>query len=123
MEGYSKIIYKDKTIHCFDYTNIGHSKEKVIKLIKFATEEYMKLPPKSALVLVNFTNLHLDMDVLNVFKEERLKSKLYEKKIAVMGIKGVINIGYNFIVNFGKGVEFTKYFESETEAKEWLVEN
>ena len=121
MEGYSVISYKEKNIHYFDYSAIGHSNEKVIELLRFATGEYQKLPPKSALVLVNLLNLHITMDVLNVFKEERLKSAPFEKKIAAIGLKGVLGLAYNFMVGFGQGNDYIKAFETEDQAKEWLV--
>lgn len=121
MEGFSIVSYKDKSIYCFDYSEIGYSKEKIIRLIKYATEEYAKLPLKSVLVLANMSNLHVDMDIFNTFKEERKKCTPYEKKIAIIGVKGVTNIAYNFIVNFGQGNNFTRTFDTEIEAKEWLI--
>jgi hypothetical protein len=121
MEGYSIISYNGKSIHYFDYSVIGHSNEKVIQLLQYATEEYKKLPPKSALVLVNLLNLHISMEVLSVFKEERLKSTPYEKKIAAIGMRGVIGLAYNFMVAFGQGNDFIKAFDTEQQAKEWLV--
>jgi len=121
MEGFSIISYKDQPIYYFDYSEIGNSKEKVIRLIKYATEEYAKLPLKSLLVLVNFTNLHFDMDVVNTFKEERKKSTPYEKKVAIFGMIGVMNIAYNFIANAGQATDFMKAFDTELNAKEWLI--
>lgn len=122
-EGISTFNYKGKTIICVDYSGFASDKttqkEKTIKLRKSVTEEYSKYPPKSVLGIVNFNNFYFDMDVLNVFKEELVKCDPYEKKAAVIGVKSLLKAAYNFVVGFTK--PNYKVFDTEEEAKEWLV--
>lgn len=120
MEGFSIISYKDKPIYYFDYSNIGNSKEKVLKFLEFYASEYKNLPLKSVLVLVNVTNLHLDADLVNAFRGVRVKTAPYEKKVATFGMKGMQKIAYNFISSMDKK-DLVQAFDSELDAKEWLI--
>lgn len=120
MEGLSNITYQNKKIIYLDYSNIGNSKEQAIQLIKAGTVEYAKYPPKSVIALVNVTNLRFDSEVMSVFKEEQDKAAPYEKKVAVFGLNALQRIAYNFISGSNKNVSI-KAFDSEQEAKDWLV--
>lgn len=122
MEGFSIITYKNKQIYCIDYSNVGESKEKVIQLLNGAIDEYVskKLPPKSVLSLTNVTNLHFDSDIISAFKSQREKSTPYEKRVAVIGMKGLQKVAYNFIITLTQK-DLVKAFDTEMEAKEWLV--
>lgn len=123
VEGCSIITYKNKTIIYFDYTNIGGNRQKTLDLIKEGAEEYIKYAKvhgeHSILALTNVTNLKFDMEILGLFKENNNKCKNLYKKLALVGVKGLLKAGYNFVV--GLTDQTTKAFESETEAKEWLV--
>lgn len=90
MEGFSKIVYKDKEIFYIDYSSFVLDVYKALRLIRYATEEYerMQLPPKSVLAIANLSNLHFDTTLVNAFKEERRRTVYYEKKVAVIGING-----------------------------------
>jgi len=121
MEGYSVINYKNKQIHIVDYSVLNKSKEKTIKLIQYATEQYKNLPKDSVLAIVNAENFYFDMDILKVFKEEGAKTAPYEKKVAVIGVKGLIKAAYNFVVGLTRNNY--KVMNSEAEAKEWLIKD
>lgn len=121
VEGVSTISYKGKTILFFDFSNLGKSKEKTIQLINAVGGEYMKNPLNSVLALFNTTNIYFDMDMLNAFKETRNKFNQYEKKVAGIGITGLLKTGFNFVVGLNKDTSSVKIFDSELEAKEWLV--
>jgi hypothetical protein len=122
MEGFSKIAYKGKEIFCIDYSSFGFNKEKALQLLRGATEYYVsnQLPPNSVLALVNVSGLHFDNDVINAFKEEKEKTDPYDKKIAILGMKGLQKVAYNFIISLTKR-DSVKLFDIEQEAKEWLV--
>jgi hypothetical protein len=122
MEGISKIYYKNKTIYYIDYSAVENSKEKTLELLKGITEEYKRqqLPPKSVLALTNIANRQFDMDILNAFKAERERTSPYEKKVAVIGMSGLQKVAYNFIVSLTQK-DLVKAFNTEIEAKEWLV--
>jgi hypothetical protein len=121
VEGFSIVSYKGKTILSFDFSNLGKSKEKTMQLIGAIREEYSKNPLESVLVFFNVTNIYFDMDMLNAFKETRDKFGKYEKKVAAIGITGILKTGYNFVVGLTKNNSSLKTFDSELEAKEWLV--
>jgi hypothetical protein len=63
------------------------------------------------------------MELLTAFIDEGKKTNPYEKKVAVFGINvGVNNVdklAYNFISGLGNNK--MKVFDTESEAKEWLV--
>ncbi len=122
MENFSKVAYKGKEIYYFDYSSFGFDKEKTLNLLRSIPEIYkqQQTPPKSVLALTNISGLHFDSDVINAFNEERPKTAPYEKKVAVIGMKGLQKVAYNFIVSLTQR-NLVKAFDSESDAKEWLV--
>lgn len=124
VEGLSMIAYKDREIFYIDYSGLGNSKEKVLQLIQGAIEEYnrKKLLPKSVLALTNVDNLPFDMEIVNTFKEQRHKVAPYEKKVAIIGLKGIQMIAYRYIISFTQH-SVIKIFDTEAEAKEWLIKD
>lgn len=122
MEGLSIISYKNKSIMFIDFS-VNKTKEKTLELINAVGTESEKYPPKSILVLVNAAGFTFDMDVLNVFKDMHMKKAApHQKKMAVIGMKGLIKAAYNMIVGLTQN-DSSKIFDSELEAKEWLVKD
>lgn len=115
------MTYKNKEFFYVDYTGIANSKEKIIQLIIESGEEYRKKPLNSVLALVNVGNARFDSEVLRIFKESQDKSEPYEKRVAVIGLDTLKRIAYNFIA--GSNKSFIRAFETEEEAKEWLVQD
>jgi hypothetical protein len=124
MEGISKINYKDKMIYYVDYTSVEDTDEKTIQLLQNVTLEYqiLQLPSKSVLALVNITNRQFNIKVVNAFKAEREVTTPYEKKIAIIGMDSLQEVAYNFLIGLTLG-DLIKTFNSEFEAKEWLVQD
>jgi phosphoribulokinase len=122
MEGFSTISHKNKTIYYIDYSSIGESKDKVIQLLKGVMDEYInqKLPQKSVLALTNISNLHIDSDIINIFKQTREKTAPFEKRVAVIGMKRLQQVAYNFIITLTHK-DLIRAFDSESEAMDWLV--
>lgn len=120
MEGLSKIAYKGKEIFYVDYSKFGMDKEKTINLILGAAEEYMKYPLKSVLAITNVANLHFDTDIVNAFKISQEKTAPYQKKIAIIGMKGLQKVAYNFIVSLTQR-DLVKVMDSLEEAKDWVT--
>jgi hypothetical protein len=121
MEGFSTITYKGKTIYYIDYTNVGNSKDKTMALVKYAMEYKRKASLHSILVIVNITNLQYDLEILRFFKAEGMKTDIYEKKVAVIGVEGLNKAGYIFVDGFVNPKRKIK--KSLEEAMEWLVMN
>lgn len=124
IEGFSKIIYKGKEIYYIDYSSFRLNIDKAFKLIRYATEEYqrLQLPPKSVLVITNLSGLHFNTSLVNVFKEEKEKTVYYEKKVAIIGLKGLQRLAYNYITRKSPR-DLIKICKNISEAKEWLVGN
>ena len=122
MEGFSKIAYKGKEIYCFNYSSYGFDKEKALQLLRSIPDLYkqQQIPPHSVLALTNISGLHFDTEVINAFSDERPKTADYEKKVAVVGMKGLQKVAYNFIISLTQR-NLVKTFDSELDAKEWLV--
>jgi hypothetical protein len=124
MDGFSIITYKDKQIYYTDYTNVGDSKEKIIQLFNYALAQSLSQPPKSVLSLTNFSNLNVDnvdMDLINFYRSNVVEIANY-KKIAAIGLTGMVYMAYNIFINFVKDYSINmQAFNSELEAKEWLV--
>lgn len=98
--------------------------DKAFKLIRFATEEYnrLHLPAKSVLAIANLSGLHFNSELINTFREEKGKTAYYEKKVAVIGLKGLQRLGYNY-VTFLNSKDSVKIFNNIIDAKEWLVKD
>jgi hypothetical protein len=123
VEGLSKINYRGKEILYLDYSGFikdrSTQKQKTLQLMNGANEEYKKSPPNSVLGMGNFTNFSFDMDILTALKKSNSEMSCYIKKSAIVGVKGLLKAGYNFVI--GLTNQKTRAFETEEEAKEWLV--
>lgn len=127
VEGLSTINHQGKSIVYIDYTSFANldraqQKEKVLQLMRHVIETYSKYPPKSVLSLVNVENVFFDMDMLNAFKNSRNETK-YEKKLAVIGIKGLIKAAYNFVVGLTQDRSSVRTFDTKQEALDWLAQD
>ncbi len=120
MEGLSKIVYKGKGIIYTDYSVVSESKEKTFQLIQAIENEIMQYPPNSVLSLTNVQNLGFDTEVLNKFKNSQEKTVQYQKKTAVIGLKGLQQVAYNIVVALTQR-DRVKAFDTEIGAKDWLV--
>ena len=117
--------HKNKEILLGDYSNIT-SQEEYIKIIRQATTKSIKdiktryeNPDHAVLMLIDIRDSIIGTETLSVFKENAKKIKPYIKKVAVLGIHGVRKILLESIVWFS-GLD-AKPFDSQEEAKDWLV--
>lgn len=120
MEGISTIIYHGKQIYIFDFTNFGKSKEETVRLIDAIGDEYAKNPLNSVLALIDVTHAFFHFDTFKTFKKLEERSGQYEKKVAIIGLKGLKKAGFTSVASLSKKGSL-KAFDSEQEAKEWLV--
>ena len=74
----------------------------------------------AAIGLTNCAGLSFDKDILSAIKSSQDRINPYVKKIAMIGMKPVHKAAYNFLLAVTTN-KFMKAFESESEAKEWLV--
>jgi hypothetical protein len=120
MEKVSTINYKGKNILYANYGPIGKDKNKVYELMASVDEAYKNSPPHSVLALIDVANIEFDMDILKRFKEAQSLYEVNQKKVAIIGVKGLLKAGYNFVIGLTAN-KTTKAFDTELEAKEWLV--
>jgi hypothetical protein len=123
MEGYSKINYKNKTIYYSNYSiyqSDPDQKRKTLELLDFIQADRIKQPLNSVLALVNVANLDFDMEILKRLKENLQQTEPYDKKMALIGINGLKKTAYNFVFGLTPSPK-RKSFDTELEAKEWLV--
>lgn len=120
MEGLSKIYYKGTEIIYVDYSGFRLNKRKTIQLIFNTADEYRKYPIKSVLALVNLKNLYFDNEIINAFKITQEQTFPHQKRIALIGIKGLQLLAYNYIIHF-KNRDRVRIFKNISEAKEWLI--
>lgn len=120
MEGISTIIVREKKIYVVDFTHCGKSKEETLKLFGAVEDEFEKNPLNSVLALVDVAHAFFHFDTLKTFKNFQERCSQYQKKVAVIGLKGLQKTGFNSVVGSNKK-GLTKAFDSEMEAKEWLV--
>lgn len=118
-EHFSIINYKGKTIMSVDYSKVAKNKASVLELMATVDQAYEKAAEGSALVLVNVANMQFDMEILNKFKEAQKRYEKKQKKVALVGVSGLLKAGYNFVI--GLTSTNNKAFNSEEEAKEWLI--
>lgn len=121
-EGLSRDTYKEKVFYYVDFSVLKKNKEKTLKLIKDVAVEYAKNPQNSVLAITNVKDFFFDMDVLKLFKETQNISSVYEKKVAVIGVAGLLKAAYNFVIGLTQSNHPVKIFATEIEAKEWLVQ-
>jgi len=113
------ILYKGKEIIVIDFSEFGADKEKTLATIAQVFPTLSARPKNSVLTLTNVNGMRFDKEVLDAFKESVMQVKPYQKKAAVIGLKGIQRAAYSIITMMTSDI--TKAFDSEAEAKEWLV--
>ncbi|MCL6588835.1 MAG: hypothetical protein K6U80_02675 [Firmicutes bacterium] len=123
MDRIRKIQYKDKEIMYLDFTNLNSIKEvdQILSVIQAVNSAVSACPPKSVLTLTNIEGLFFNRDIITAFKKSQDLIKPYQKKAAVIGIHGLQKIAVEAIAALTND-NYTKTFNNELEAKEWLVE-
>lgn len=113
------IFYKEKEIILIDFSNSGMDREKTLAIVARVFPTLSARPKNSVLSLTNVTGMRFDKQILEAFKESVLQVKPYQKKAAVVGMKGIQKAAYTFTTMMTSDI--TKAFDSEIDAKEWLV--
>jgi hypothetical protein len=122
MDRISKISHKGKEIILLDFSNLNNTKEveTIIEVLNNVYPTLSKYPEKSVLTLTNVEGLFFNGEVLSKFTEVQKKIKPHLKKGAVVGIHGLQKVAYEMVAAVGDHT--LKSFDTETAAKDWLVE-
>jgi hypothetical protein len=113
------IEYNGKQIFYQDFSNHFFNEKSVIEELKAVQEIVMSQPENSALVLSNFTNTEITSSLMPIMNESSGKTKKHVRKTAVLGITGIKRTLGDLLTRI-TGQQLM-YFNTETEAKEWLT--
>jgi hypothetical protein len=112
------IYYKGKTIYYTDWTNLIEEKE-ALAVIEETTSFIEKNNEYNLLEIVNITNSYASPTILNTLKKSAKRTKPFNFKKGIVGIKGSKKVLLMAVNRFIDGS--IKGFENVDDAKEWLV--
>ena len=116
MEGISTIVYQGKCIYFIEFSH-AKSQDETLFLIHAAGDEFEKNPKNSILALFDITHAFFHLETLKTFKKLDKRCGSYEKKVAIIGLKGLKKAGFRSM-NQNPNVQ---PFDTAQEAKDWLV--
>lgn len=115
------IEHKGKKIFYQDFSNNFFNDKAVIAELNEVQEIILSQTPNSALVLSNFSNTEVTSNLMPVLNESSKKTKDHIHKTAVVGVSGIKRTLGDLLSRItGQSLQ---YFDNETQAKEWLVED
>lgn len=114
------IDYKGKKIFYQDFSNNFFNDKAVISELNEVQEIIVSQPENSTLVLSNFSNTEITSVVMPLLNEASKKTKSHVRKTAVVGVAGIKRTLGDLLSRItGQAL---MYFNNDTEAKDWLVE-
>jgi hypothetical protein len=114
------IEYKGKRIFYQDFSNLFYDSKAVEQELREVQAVVIKEPKDSALVLSNFDNTMISVDMLPILNAASQATKEHIHKTAVLGVSGGIKRALGDILSRLTGQPLM-YFDNEEDAKEWLV--
>lgn len=112
-----KLNHKTKQIIIVDVSNL--KKEQAATKLNEAHNEIATLPPKSALIVTDVTDIELANEVINGMMEFAKKNTPYVKASAVVGANKMTSlITFNVSNTAGRKLNL---FNTRAEAMDWLV--
>jgi hypothetical protein len=113
------IEYKGQKIFYQDFSGLFYNSEAVKKELSEVQEIVLAQPANSVLVLSDFRDTQIGSDLLSVLNEASARTKNHVRKTAVLGVTGVKRTLADLLTRLtGQPL---MYFDTEEEAKEWLV--
>ena len=117
MAGARQIIYNGQEIFYMDFSNVIHATE--IKKIMFESALYIRNQPTgSVLSLSNIAGMRFTQEIKDLFNEFIEGNKPFIKASAVTGLNG-LQLIFNGLLRVTH--REINSFNTDTEAKEWLV--
>ena len=108
-----KIFYQDFSQFFYDYEGVKTELKEVQDIV-------IQEPPKSLLIISNFSDTTIAGDLMTALNESSRITKDHVKKTAVIGVTGMKRrLGDMLSKLTGQPL---KYFDNEFSAKEWLTE-
>jgi hypothetical protein len=113
------IEYQGKKIFYQDFSGLFYNSEAVKKELNEVQEIVLAQPPNSLLVLADFRDTQIGSDLLSIMNEASARTKSHVRKTAVLGVTGIKRALADMLTRLtGQAL---MYFDTEEEAKEWLV--
>ena len=110
--------YQGKRIFILDFSNLK-SEGEIKSVIEESKTVIRKQSIGSSICLANIEEMHFNNQIRDLFIDFVKGNKPYMKASAIIGVKGLKQILFNGIMKVsGRDV---KSFNTENEAKEWLV--
>jgi hypothetical protein len=114
------ISHQGHKIFYYNYTDFGQDAEGLKAEIEAAQSVIEQQPENSMLILVDIRGTVVSREVSALIKENASRTKPYAKKVAVVGVKGVVRVIADSIGRLTRGTPQT-FFDTLEEAKDWLV--
>jgi hypothetical protein len=113
------IEHNGKKIFYQDFSNQFFNEQAVIEELNAVQEIVMSQPENSVLVISNFSNTEVTMNLMPILNEASSKTKAHVRKTAVLGVTGVKRTLGDLLSRItGQAL---MYFNNEFDAKEWLT--
>jgi hypothetical protein len=111
--------HNGKKIFYQDFSNYFFNEQAVIEELNEVQAIVLGQPEDSVLVLSNFSNTEVTMNLMPLLNEASSKTKSHVRKTAVLGVTGIKRTLGDLLSRLtGQPL---MYFNDETEAKEWLT--
>ena len=114
------IEHKGKRIFYGDCTDFGYDVDAIKAEMDEALPEIRAQPKNSMLVIIDVRGTVGSREAMQVFKEYSVKTKPYQRKVAVIGITGYRKVLLD-AVSFFSGRSMVPFNDLE-QAKDWIVE-
>jgi hypothetical protein len=112
----STILHKNKPVTIIDLSN--KKTPQIIETLKEAEKKISTMPPKSARLLTDVTNVEVNMDVVKLVLQFAKNNTPFAKVSAAVGAEKLKSaILTNISTNVGRDI---KNFNTRPEAIEWL---
>jgi hypothetical protein len=114
------MMYKGKRIFFQDFSEFGFADIETAKQELAEVQEIVcKAPENSVLVLADFRQTRIDKDLMDLLIAASNLTKTHVHKTAVIGVIGTRRVLADMLVRFtGQALSF---FQTEDDAKEWLI--
>jgi hypothetical protein len=130
-EALAIITYKNKKILLAEYSklaNVPNNKAKIVDLVQALSNAIITNPEtkkqnekQTVLGITDVTNLHFDMELLNIMKKGEKETTPYVKGWCIVGVTGLLKVAYNFVIGLTPNSPY-KIFPTVEAAKEWLAQ-
>jgi len=115
------VTHKDQKIFYYDYRDFGFDADGVKAEIEQVEDLVSQQPEHSMLILVDIRDTVISREVSAMVKENSQHTKPYARRVAIVGVKGVVRVIADSIGRLTRGTP-QAFFDDPEDAMDWLVE-